>query len=292
MSVTLPPATALGTVEATGALAGEALRALRRRLRQAGPRNPAVVAGEYDRGYWTTVLAERRWLQAQALDGFVAPPAAGTRVAKVGNRLVRIRNADYYRYRRDVLRATLAEWAGGEPALCELGCGYGMNLFSLVEAGQWPHLSGFEISTVALEAAGQIRAHFGLQDRVRFHQLDLLDGRHPSFAHLSGATVFTYYCFEQLKHSTAVALRNIMDAGVKRVIHIEPTPELWRWWRPADAVNRLYSWSQDYQDNLLATVRRLERDRQARILSVRRLYFAPGVRHDPTLICWEPVSSS
>ena len=49
------------------------------------------------------------------------------------------------------------------------------------------------------DAAGQIRAHFGLQDRVSFHQLDLLDGRHPSFANLSGATVFTYYCFEQLK---------------------------------------------------------------------------------------------
>jgi hypothetical protein len=237
------------------------------------------------------VLRERRWMQCRSLDQFVAPTDTSTRVAKVANRLVRISQADYYRYRRDMLRTTMAEWAGGEPQLVELGCGYGMNLFSLVGTGHWPHLTGFEISETALEAANLIRQHFRLEDRVEFHPLDLLAGRHPSFARIAGVTAFTYYCFEQLRHSTATALRNIVDAGVTRVIHIEPTPELWRWWKPADAVSRLYSWSQDYQDNLLATLRRFERDGTIRVLEVRRLYYAPGVRHDPTLICWEPASS-
>jgi hypothetical protein len=281
----------LSAVEAASALAGEAVRAVRRRIASPSRRDPAVVAGEYDRGYWAGVLADRPWLRAGSLDDFVAPHPSGTRVAKIGNRLVRISEAEYYRYRLEMLRATMTEWAGGVPELCELGCGYGMNLFGLVGAGRWTRLAGFEISTTALEAARQIRAHFGLDDRIELHQLDLLDGRHPSYARLAGATAFTYYCFEQLKHSTSTALANIIGAGVSRVIHIEPTPELWRWWMPADAVNRLYSWSRDYQDNLLATLRTLERDRRVRILEVRRLYYAPGVRHDPTLICWEPDPS-
>jgi hypothetical protein len=286
--ITPPPGTALGAVAATGVLAGEALRALRRVACDMRRRDPGVVAGEYDRGYWATVLAERRWLQAATLDDFIAPPADGVRIAKVANHLVRISQAEYYRYRRDILRATLTEWAGDRPELAELGCGYGMNLFSLIGAGRWPHLAGFEISPTALEAANLIRQHFHLEDRVDFHRLDLLDAGQPSWRRLEGATAFTYYCFEQLKHSTAAALSNIIASGVRRVIHIEPTPELWKWWRPADAVSRLYSWSQDYQDNLLATLRRLEHDGTVRLLDVRRLYYAPGVRHDPTLMCWEP----
>jgi hypothetical protein len=279
----------LTSSQAFVALGRDALGSLRYGIRRRARRDPAAVAGEYDRGYWADVLARRSWERFRDLDEYVVGTEPGTRVAKVENRIVAIDQQEYYRYRRDMLRRVMTEWADEPEELVELGCGYGLNLFSLAGTERWRRLTGFEISSAALEAAKLIRAHFGLESRLDFAPLDLLDLRHPSFARLAGRTGFTYYCFEQLKHSTAAALNNIRVSGMRRVIHIEPTPELWGWWPPADAVSRLHSWSRDYQDNLLATLRGLEARGQVRILEVRRLFYAPAVRHDPTLICWEPA---
>jgi hypothetical protein len=101
--------------------------------------------------------------------------------------------------------------------------------------------------------------------------------------------VFSYYCFEQLKRATRDVVGHLIAARVARVIHIEATPELWSPWIPADAVNRLYTWSQDYQDNLLTALREEERRGRLRLTRVERLRYAPSVRHDPTVLCWEPV---
>jgi hypothetical protein len=57
-------------------------------------------------------------------------------------------------------------------------------------------------------------------------------------------------------------------------------------------VNYLYIVRQDYQDSLLTTVRHRERSGTLRILGEERLYYAPTIRHDPTLICWEPRSTT
>jgi len=279
----------LSVLETGTALGREGLRVLARVARHGRVRrDPRRVAGEYDAGYWSSVLSDRRWERSATLDEFVAPPQTRERIAKIGHRLVRISDADYYRYRTDVLRATLTEWAPDTTVLAEFGCGYGANLFALAGQKRWTRLVGFDISAAGLEAGDQISRRFNLQDVVEFHRLDLLDGADPSFKEARGLTAFTYYCFEQLKHSTEAALRNIIASGVRRVIHIEATPELWKWWRPSDALSRLYAWSQDYQDNLLSTLRALEAQGQLRIVHVSRLGYAPGVRHDPTLICWEP----
>jgi len=53
-------------------------------------------------------------------------------------------------------------------------------------------------------------------------------------------------------------------------------------------VNYLYILRQDYQNSLLTTLRARERAGALRILAEERLYYAPSIRHDPTLICWEP----
>jgi hypothetical protein len=287
MEVSAPASRELGIVSAAAALGREAASIARYVVRsRLTRRTPARVSAEYDGGYWADVLGRREWERCETLDDFIVPRTAGTRVARIGNRLVRIATADYYAYRRQMVRQEIARYTDAGAPLVEIGCGYGANLFTLFGTGRYPRLTGLDISENALQAGRLIAARFGIGSSVEFHRLDLLnDG--PEWERLEDATVFSYYAFEQLKHHTKGVLRRIIAAGPRRVIHIEPTPELWSLRDPKDAINRFYSWSHDYQDNLLANLRVLEKEGAARLVDVRRLYYAPGVRHDPTLICWQ-----
>jgi SAM-dependent methyltransferase len=286
----IPPGEPLSAVERTAAVTREAVRILghivrRGRVRRTGGR----VAEEYDGGYWTDLLMRKPWTRARSLSEFLIPHDRGLRVARVEGRLMRIANEDYYRYRAAMLRRILLECAGTATSLAEVGCGYGVNLFSLVELHRWRPLRGFDISETALDAGRQIARHFSCEGEVEFRRLDLTNAGDESYAHLRGATVFSYYCFEQLKRATRDVVGHLIAARVARVVHIEATPELWSPWIPADAVNRLYTWSQDYQDNLLTALREEERRGRVRLTRVERLRYAPSVRHDPTVLCWEPV---
>jgi SAM-dependent methyltransferase len=246
------------------------------------------VNGEYDGRCWSSILADQPWLRAADLSAFVNPSGREIRIAKIDNRLVRLTDAEYYRYRGAMLRSVIEREAGDAIELAEIGCGYGHNLFTLALDDRWRRLAGFDVSAAGVEAGLQIAAHFGLSDRVKFERLDLTDDSALAFARLRGLTVFSYYCLEQLKYDTGRVLENLRRAGVRRVIHIEPLAEVLSLASLRDLVNYLYIRRQDYQDNLLRTLRGLEREGKVRVLSVRRLLYAPGPRHDAAVIVWDP----
>ena len=264
--------------ELAGGMAALATRRRRDRRR---------VDAEYDSGYWSDVLRDARWDRSTTLEEFLNPGGDGVRVCKIENRYVRARTVDYYRFRRERLLSIMREFAGGEPSLVELGCGYGANLFSLTLGGPWSQFVGLDISEAGITAGRRIAARFGLTDRVRFDRLDLTNADDSAFAMLRGRTAFTYYCFEQIPHDTEAVIRNIINAGVTRVVHIEPVAELLSLGSPKDLVNYLHILRSDYQRTLLTTLRRLEGGGVIRLHTVRRLYYAPSVRHDPAVVCWD-----
>ena len=262
--------------EAVGCLFG------RRRTRQ-------IVDEEYDRGWWALTLAERRWREWGDLGAFLDGGGGRMRLATVDDELVMISDAEYYRFRARML-ARIVEECAMTREVVELGCGWGLNLFSLWRTGQWRHLVGLDVSANAVAAGRAIAAHFGC-DGVEFDLLDVTDGDAPNFARLRDRTVLTYYCLEQLPRAVSAVVENIRRAAPKRVIHVEPTTELLRLWSPRDLVNYLYIIRQDYQRSLLRILRAAERAERIRVVDVRRLFYAPSIRHDPVLACWEPVSA-
>jgi hypothetical protein len=172
--------------------------------------------------------------------------------------------------------------------IVEVGCGPGLNLFSLSLTNRWDRLEGFDISENAIRAAREASQHFGLS-HIDFGILDLTNPVSDNFERLRGKTVFTYYCLEQLKYSTRIVIDNLVKAGVRRVIHIEPATELLRLWSPADWLTYLYITRMDYQDNLLHTLEEVERSGLIRIVDKKRLGYAPTCKNDPMLVCWETV---
>jgi hypothetical protein len=249
----------------------------------------ARVAEEYDQGYWSDVQRERAWLRFPDLEAYLLERGDTPRTCRVGSTLVQVPTREYYRFRARMLRLVLREFADDVDELAEIGSGYGYNVLTLSLDSRWRRLRGFDISDVGVATAREIAAHYGLAERLEFHRLDLTDAADAAFRDLRGATVFSYYCFEQLPAHTSVVVENLLRAGVSRVIHIEPAVEFLRWTSVLDWASYLYIIRSDYQRTLLSTLRRFEREGRLKILHSERLEFAPGIHHDPALICWAPV---
>ncbi len=278
----------LSTGEAYKILAKDVLGNLKALVTSRIRRDRQQVRKEYDLGVWKSALDLKQWLLCKNLREYVTGTEQQVWVSKVGNRLVRIKACDYYVYRTQRLQEVIQQYAGHEPEVIELGCGCGYNLFALALMNHWPRLGGFDISPHALEAAREAAQHFGIAN-VSFGTLDLTNGDDPSFQAIGDKTVFTYLCLEQLKYHTPAVVENLLRAGVRRVIHIETTHELLRLLSLKDWATYLYVLRMDYQDNLLKTLKAFEKRGVLRIVDVKRLYYSPVHRNDPTLICWEPV---
>jgi SAM-dependent methyltransferase len=251
-------------------------------------RDRAHVMREYDGGKWKQALESKPWLRAGSLEEYVTTQDVRDRVAKIQGRLVRIRTCDYYQFRTRMIQETIKRCSGDATEIVEVGCGAGQNLFALAHSGGWSRLLGLELSENGVAAARDAAAHFGL-DCLEFDVLDLTRPDDPGFTRLKGRTVFSYYCLEQLKYHTAQVIENLLRAGVRRVIHIEPTTELLRPWSVMDWINSAYVTRNDYQNNLIRTVRRFEKQDRLRVLNMERLGYAPTPRNDPVLVCWEPT---
>ncbi len=65
--------------------------------------------------------------------------------------------------------------------------------------------------------------------------------------------------------------------------------ELLRWYSLKDLVTYAHMVRHDYQRTLLRALRDFQAEQRLRIRALERLYFAPGICHDPTVVCWEPI---
>jgi SAM-dependent methyltransferase len=273
---------------AVALLSGDIIKNTLLRLLRPDHRTRQQVASEYDQGDWARALADQRWSRCATLEDYLLPEERSRRRALIDGRLVSVGTREYYRYRAERLRALLADAAAGADEIVEVGCGTGTNVLTLAADPRWRRLSGYDISPSGIAVARACAAHFGLA-QAAFDRIDLTDAGSPGFAALAGQVVFSYYCMEQLRHHMPTVLANLRSAKPRRVVHIEPTLELWSRWRLRDLASRAYTKRRDYQDNLLSSLRGMERDGTIRIFEARRLHFAPTPRYDPTLVVWEPA---
>jgi hypothetical protein len=271
------------TDQASAAAVGAAalktlLRALRDRLLK-GRRDPGKVQEEYDQGYWKDFYDARDW-ESQPLRDLLIPPSSAPMLALVDGGVVSIPVDDYYQVRLDRLAAVIRAHALPDTRLIEVGCGWGMNLFSLYEAGIQGQ-AGYEVSKYGVMAGEAISGQFDCG--IPFGQQNLLNDDIDA----EGATVFTYYCFEQIKSHTEAVLSRIHSWKPGRVIHIEPVRELYGK-ALRDRASRLYIDIRDYQNRLLTTLQQMERQGQVTILHAERLGYAANILHEGSCIVWKP----
>lgn len=248
------------------------------------------VKSDYDQGEWRGHLKARRWEQAKDLKSYVVPDDQRSIVATVEGRLVTISVQDYYEYRTHSIAEVLKAYAGDADRLVEIGSGAGRNLFALALDGHWPELRGLELSPTGMEVTRLAAERFGLSG-VSVGPIDLLEPASAGFRELQGATVFSFYCLEQLPAHTEAVLTALLRAGVKRVIHMEPSAEMMSCYSLKDLPTISYIWRQHYLNDIVSVARTLEAKGLIRVLEAKRLEFAPTHRNMPTLVVWEPVNA-
>jgi len=252
-------------------------------------RSKDEVKSDYDLGSWSAVLNEKRWLKFNNLESYLTLfGRKDFQIAKIDNEIVKIKTSDYYIYRLKKINQIILNYCNGDDEICELGCGFGFNILSLRSSDNYKNLYGFDISKNAIAAAKLSSKHFNLEN-ITFDQIDLTNPEDLNWAGIKNRTVLTYYCLEQLKHSLNSVLENIINSGVKRVIHLEPTIELLDFWSIKDLVNYLYIKRRDYLDNLITCLESLEKAGRIRIIEKKRMYYSPTPKNDPTLVVWEPI---
>jgi hypothetical protein len=248
-------------------------------------RSQNQVLNDYDEGEWAQQQNLEHWAHAKSLEEYLLPATNEFTVAMIGGRLQRIGAQQYYRFRILKLQEILRRYVNDTDILIELGCGSGRNLFSLVLDKHWRKLIGYDLSPTGIEIVNAVKNQFGI-DNVEAHPIDLLANEN-TYPDLTGATVFTYLCLEQLPGHASDVLRKIIRRGAKRGIHIEPSTEQFSHWSIRDMATIAYIKRQDYQRTLISAIEQLQRERLLNIIAIERPGFTPSCRNEPMLCVWE-----
>jgi hypothetical protein len=248
-------------------------------------RSRGQVMADYDQGEWAQQQRAARWTTAQSLEDYLLPDSIEPRIVMIDGRLHRLPVRDYYRFRIGKLHDIMSRCAPDTTRLVELGCGTGRNLFSLTLDPRWKNLQGYELSSTGLAVIDAVRQRYDVP-QVQADSIDLLAPA-SDFPALQGETIFTYLCLEQLPGRAEDVLRKLVQSGVRRGIHLEPSLEIFSPWRLRDLATRTYIWRQDYQRTLITALRTLEKEGALRIVHLERPGFTPSYRNEPSLCVWE-----
>lgn len=257
------------------------------RLVKRRSRSRALVEHDYDAGDWKREAEETAWLANASLEDYVdrAHVTRDMRVT-VGGQLHEMPACAYYRFRRRELASIMEEFAPDAPRLVELGSGTGAIVFELAASLPGREFLGLDLSPRGIEVARTVAAHYGLAN-VEFAPIDLLDQASPGWLRLEGETVYSHYCLEQLPRHTEAIFRNIVAAGAKRAVLIEPSFELLGLTSLRDLASRSYVLRQDYQRSIIRAAERLEQEGLLRIVETRRLDFVSSHRNFGTLLVFD-----
>ena len=257
---------------------------LKRRKRTRGQ-----VEKDYEAGDWKREQDDAAWLRNATLEDY-ADRAHLDREMRVtiGGTLRRMQARDYYRFRRLQLASIMEEYAKDADRLVELGSGTGAIIYELAASMPDKRFLGLDLSQRGIDVARTIADHYGVT-RAEFDRIDLLDAASPGYRHLEGATVFSHYCLEQLPRATETIFRNVIAAGAKRYIMVEPTFELLGKGSLRDLATWSYVLRQDYQRSIVKTAKKLEEEGLLRIVETRRLDFVSSHRHFGTLLVFDRV---
>lgn len=255
-------------------------------------RNQKQISKDYDQGSWSSELSAENWKNHSTLEDYVDRKWARHKLtATIDGRLWKIDPADYYPLRRAKLAEIIGKYVDRNTTLFELGSGAGSIVFELALAGSFPRIIGLELSPTGREVSRAIAAHYDVPN-IEFGYIDLLDPASEGYGRLAGQTVYTHYCLEQLPDKTEEIFRNMLAAGIRRAVLIEPTFELLGRGSLRDLASRTYVLRQDYQRTIVGVARKLEKQGLLTVVACERLDFVSGHRNAGTLLVFDNTAAA
>jgi len=250
-------------------------------------RNSSIVEKDYNLNSWLNILKEKKWLKYDNLLDFVLDSnntLNSEQLSYVENKICKITRSEYAKFRKEILNFYITENIDDSDTIVELGCGWGLNLWTILANNPQKKLEGYELSENGLNVCTEINNHFNCD--VSFGNIDLT--KNSTFPILKNKSVFTFHVLEQLKYDTSIVIENIIKSKPKMVLHFEPVPELYGN-SDHEKLVKYFIQYMDYQDNLLDTLKIFEKEGRITIVESKRLNFAANPFFETCLIKWIPI---
>jgi hypothetical protein len=265
---------------------------LKRKILHSNIRTKEVVDKSYNQSTWKTVLETKSWENKHSLSDFLNSNIENNVESDINFKCILLMNSRLYqtsvlnrkKLHTQLITELIKKYTKNSDEIVEIGCGYGLNLFSLVSQGLENSMSGCDISPNSITTGKKINDTFNCN--VKFDIVDIT--KNLNSMDLKDKTVISFHSFEQIKYYTDDVINDLIDAKVSQVIHFEPISELYGI-TARDISSFLYIKARDYQDNLLHTLKNFEKIGKLKILENYRLGYAENPFHETSLTRWVPT---
>jgi|APSaa5957512535_1039671.scaffolds.fasta_scaffold01075_3 hypothetical protein len=259
---------------------------LKRKKSQKKIRTKNEVIKEYN-SYWGKIYETKFWKEAKDFEAFNfqrnIPGSGLPKYVLMRGKLCEMSEYNFFKYQAIICLEQLKKFTQSNDVVVEVGCGWGINLFNLVALNFKNKLEGYDLTDGGIKIAREINKQFNCN--ITLGMIDLTTDF--SSIDLTGKTVFTHYTMEQMKYDTAKVIENLIKSKPKQVLHFEPIMEL-HTSGLRDRLCKMYIKSNDYQDNLLTTLKSFEKEGKLEILDIRRLGYGAKLYYETSFIHWIP----
>lgn len=176
-------------------------------------------------------------------------------------------------------------WLADIDSFWEFGAGSCFNLAA--HAALYPDrpITGLDWSASSVRIAELLHSQLGLKIEGRRFDFFVPD---TSLSLNGGAGVATFCALEQTGQRFEPFIEFIRTKKPKRVVHMEPTPELYDTNDPTDRLALQYHNDRRYLTGLLPYLKSLDSAGQIKLLAAKRLGFGSQYHECFTLMVWEP----
>ena len=253
-------------------------------------RNNKLVFKEYDHK-WGTLLREyenRKFANLRmALNFLFRKHFPSNILFHIGENIYFAENnAFFWDYFYSRIKEFLKEYLTLDDTLVELGCGWGRNLFYLLQSAMCKNVIGGEYTDTGLALGRFINKQFNLP--IEFFRFDYYKPDLEFLEKLKGTVVFTHNSIEQVSYIPEKTILSLIKSRPKAVIHFEPIYEYRNKETFLHYLWKKYTELNDYNRNLLTVLKTFERQGQLKI-NVEKIHSLGLNAINPgSFIAWEP----
>ncbi len=170
----------------------------------------------------------------------------------------------------------------------EFGCGTGYNLVEMAELYPDKNMTGFDFVPSVIELLEEIHIHKKKNITGAF-----FDMVHPDFsvAIKPNSAIYTFGAIEQLGGQINKLFEFFLEKEPVICVHMEPVVELYDEDSLIDYLAKKFHRKRGYTEGLLPLIQKLQEEKKAEILKVKRLYLGNYNMEGYNLIVWKPGNS-
>lgn len=181
------------------------------------------------------------------------------------------------------------EYLGDADVIYEFGCGTGLNLIELAKMYPEKELHGLDFVPAPRDLVNKIGQVKGWNMRGHLFDMTAPD---PKLRLKKGCVLFTFGAVEQLAGRFEKFLEFILEQSPSLCIHMEPTVELYDNNNLVDYLAIKFHEKRGYTKNFLPQIQKLEKEGQAKILKVKRLFFGSKYMEGYSYFIWQPLKGA